>query len=194
MGFDGLHADIEFIGNLLVQLAGNDQLHDLALALRQLVEPAGDGVVALLAGGDLAVEFKGAFDAGEQVFVMEGLFDEVAGAALQRPDRHRHVAVTGDENDGQMRTDAVELFLQFQAAHFRHAHVEDDAAAQAAAPGAEEGGGRVEAGDLVTLAFKQPGHRVEHGFVVVNDVDDLLWRGHCSSSIGTVKRKAVPPS
>ena len=104
---------------------------------------------------------------------MEGLFDEIAGPALQGADRHRYVAVAGDEDDRQLRAQAVELLVQFEAAHFRHAHVEHQAAAHVAPIGLQEGFRRVETGHLVAFAFQQPGHRIAHRFVVIDDMDGL---------------------
>jgi hypothetical protein len=36
--------------------------------------------------------------------------------------------MTGDKNDGQHRTHAIEMLLQFQAAHARHANIQHEAA------------------------------------------------------------------
>jgi len=86
--------------------------------------------------------------------------------------------VAGDEDDRQLRTEGVELLVQFEAAHLRHAHVEDEAAVHALAVCGEETVGRVVAGDGIALAFEQPRHRVAHGLVVVDDVDGLQGMTH----------------
>ena len=42
MDFDSAHCDPEFVGNDLVQLAGQDLLHDFVLALGKLRQSAPD--------------------------------------------------------------------------------------------------------------------------------------------------------
>jgi hypothetical protein len=71
-----------------------------------------------------------------------GFSMKVAGAALQGSDRHRHIAVAGDENDREPRAERVELFMQFEAAHFRHPDIEYQAAAHIVVAGVQEGSRR----------------------------------------------------
>ncbi|MCY1561894.1 hypothetical protein D9M68_992120 [compost metagenome] len=60
-----------------------------------------------------------------QIRFIERLFQEIDRAFFHRRHGHRHVAVAGDEHDGQRGIAGDQLFLQFQAAHAGHAHVED---------------------------------------------------------------------
>jgi hypothetical protein len=80
----------------------------------------------------LAVQFGGAVDGVldpvEQGLIGKGLFDEVEGAIAHRPHRHRNAAVAGEEQDRQRRVVDAQHFLQFEAAHQRHAHVEQQTA------------------------------------------------------------------
>ena len=130
-------------------------------------------VVAFAPGGNLLVQFERPLDPGEQFLVVERFFNKVAGAALQGSDRHRHIAMAGHENDRELRAERVESFMQLQAAHFRHPHIQHQAAAHIVAAGVQETLGGIEAGHLVTFAFEQPGHRIAHGFVVINDKNGL---------------------
>ena len=109
---------------------------------------------------------------------MEGLFDEIAGAALQRAHRHRHVAVAGDEDDRQPGAQRLQLFMEFETAHFGHPDVEYQTTAHIAVPGAQEALAGVETGDAVCFAFEQPGHRVAHGLIVVDHKNGLLELTH----------------
>jgi hypothetical protein len=84
------------------------------------------------------VELERLVDAVEQVLVAERLLDEVDRAGLHRLDRHRHVAVAGDEDDRQDRVALVELDLQFETAHAGHADVEHQAPRPVVALGVEE--------------------------------------------------------
>ncbi|MCY1550562.1 hypothetical protein D9M68_868260 [compost metagenome] len=52
-----------------------------------------------------------AFDESHQLVFLERLLDEVQRAALHGLHRHGHVAVPGDEHDGQRRLALDQTFL-----------------------------------------------------------------------------------
>jgi hypothetical protein len=56
-----------------------------------------------------------------------------------------------------------------RAAHAGHADVQDQARNLAGVVGGQELLGAVEAAHLVAVALEQPGQRVTHGFIVVDD-------------------------
>jgi hypothetical protein len=56
-----------------------------------------------------------ALDQADQFFFLEGLLDEVHRAFFHGVDRHGHVAVAGDEDDGQRRLALDQAVLQLQA-------------------------------------------------------------------------------
>src|ERR1700679_638443 len=62
-----------------------------------------------------------------QVLVAKRLLDELQGPLFHRLNRHRNVTVTRDKYHRQHRTDGVEVLLNLQSAHFRHAYVEHQA-------------------------------------------------------------------
>jgi hypothetical protein len=110
----------------------------------------------------------------QQFFFLEGLFDEVHRALLHRRHRHRHVAVAGDEDDGQRALALEQAVLQFQAAHAVHADVGDQAGHFTRVEAGEEGLRRVEALDAIVLAFEQPLQGISHRFVVIDNIDSAF--------------------
>ena len=105
-------------------------------------------------------------------------FSTKSQASVQGGHGHGNVAMTGDEDDGQRGPERVQAFLQFQPAHVRHAHVEDQTAAHAVVASGKEGQGRRVGGDGVAFAFEEPGHGVAHGLAVIDDVNpEVLFMG-----------------
>jgi hypothetical protein len=80
-----------------------------------------------------------------QLFFLEGLLDEVHRAFLHGVDGHGHVAVAGDEDDGQGRLALDQAVLQLQAGHAAHADVHDQAGHFARVVARQEGFGRIKA-------------------------------------------------
>ena len=179
MHLDGLDADAEHVGDLLVELADDDQLEHLALALGELLEPArGVGLLQAAVAG-LALEAQALLDHAQHLALAEGLLDEVHRALLERGHRHRHVAVAGDEHHRQAAATPPELLEDLQPAHARHAHVEQHAAGHPRLAGGEEGLARLVRRHRVAVGLQHPGERVAQGFVVIDDMNDLVRRcGH----------------
>ncbi|MCY1297384.1 hypothetical protein D9M70_468210 [compost metagenome] len=66
---------------------------------------------------------EGALQALQQGLRAERLFQEVVGALAHRLDRHRHVAVAGEEDHRQVAVELLQAFEQGQAVHAGHPHV-----------------------------------------------------------------------
>ena len=81
--------------------------------------------LALYAKG--AVALNSASNGHEQLLPAERLRQESDGARFHRPDRHGNVAVTGDEDDRQLRIRLDELTLQIESAEPWQAHIEHEA-------------------------------------------------------------------
>jgi len=79
---------------------------------------------------DEAALFQGAADDFDEEFRREGFLDEIVGAVLHRLNGHRHVAVAGDQDDGQFRVKGEQFAQEGHAVHFRQAHVADHDAAE----------------------------------------------------------------
>src|SRR5690606_24161562 len=124
-------------------------------------------------------------------------------------DGHGHVAVSGDEHDGDGRVALDELFLQFQPAHARLADVDEQYADAVGVVALQELFGAADVLDAVAVGFEQPAKGIAYGFIVIDDVDQAwcLGNGHacnswessdgirtCGATRGRVNRKMVPPS
>src|SRR6185503_4609085 len=124
MKFDRLRGDEELFGDSPAGLRLENAIEHRAFTVAQMIE-----ALALAAGRDreplLSVE--GEADALEQRGVVERLFDEIECALLHRGDRHRHVAVPGDEDDGDALAAPHELVVERGSRHSRHADVEHEA-------------------------------------------------------------------
>ncbi|MNE19286.1 hypothetical protein D3C80_1123590 [compost metagenome] len=70
--------------------------------------------------------FQGAAQAAEQGFGAEGLFKKVVGAIAHGLDRHRHIAMAGEQDHRQVGIAGLQLFEQLQAVHAGHAHITED--------------------------------------------------------------------
>src|SRR3990167_2557929 len=168
---DRLDADAQVVGDLLVQAAGDDALEHLRLTRGQLGQQRVAAGRALVLGKGALGVFEHALDQAHQLVFLERLLDEIHGALLHGVHGHRHVAVAGDEDDGQGRLALQQAVLQFQAGHAAHADVHDQAGDFARVVARQEGFGGVEAPHAIVLALEQPLQRIAHGLVVVHDVD-----------------------
>ena len=179
MHFHRLDADAEHVGDLLVELANDDEVEHFTFALGELLHAArGVGLEQAFVAG-LALELQALFDQAQHVALAERLLDEVHRALLQRRHRHRHVAVPGDEDHRQTATPAAEFLEQLEAAHARHAHIEHDATDHVGRARGQEGFARFVGGNRVAIGFEHPCERIAQGFVVVDDVNNLVRRcGH----------------
>jgi hypothetical protein len=125
--FDGNLADAEIECDLLVEVAPYHFSQDFAFSRRQL-----------------CVAFDVLFDEAIRSFLRDIFLDrsrdrvkerlisyrlgkEVNGARFHRPDRHRDVAMTGQENNWPRTAVRGEVLLEIQPASSGHANIEDKA-------------------------------------------------------------------
>ena len=107
----------------------------------------------------------------KQVFGPERLRQDVDGAALHRPHRHRYVAAPGDEDDRQPVGVGAQVLLKVETADVGEKDVQHEAAAAIRRPSGEgvEKRGRVGKGHTrVAGLFERQGQRVAHSFVVLD--------------------------
>src|SRR5690606_17774890 len=113
-----------------------------------------------------------------------------------------------NEHDGQWRLARNEFFLEFQAAHARHAYVCNQYAHLVRLVRIEKLFRSAKAAYTVAICFEQPPQGIAYRFVVVDNEDGArgLWCSHacnswvssavlgaCGDAHGRVKRKMVPP-
>lgn len=66
---------------------------------------------------------EGAPQVADQGFRAEGFFQKVIGPFAHRLHSHRHIAMTGQEDDRQVAVCALQPGQQLQTAHAWHAHI-----------------------------------------------------------------------
>ena len=106
--------------------------------------------------------------------LLEGLLNKVDRAFLQSADRHRDVAVAGNEDDRQIGFSRKEMLLDLKAAHARHADVKHQNCNRVRIILRDEGFAAVIKLDLIVVCFEQPAKRVADGVVVIHDVNGTL--------------------
>ncbi len=105
----------------------------------------------------------------EQRLRIEGFFDEVHRASLQRSHGGGYVAVAGQHDHGDAHVVVDEPFLQLQAAHAGHADIGDQAAAALRRIGVEKLLGARERLHRQAGGVDQQREAVAHRPVVVDD-------------------------
>ena len=111
-------------------------------------------------------------DRAQQDLIVERLFDEVDHAGAHRLDGQGDVAVARDHHHRQGHTALFEPAYQVQAAHFRHPHVGDDAAALQRFRHLQEVQGRGIGAGRQVVHFQKETERGADRLVVVDEVDD----------------------
>src|SRR3569832_1788835 len=194
MGLHRLGAEAELGRDAFARLAVDHSVEDFVLPLGELRKTLARLVELRPLLRCLDGFLQRMLDAVEQGLIVERLFDEVHRAALQGAHRHGHVAVAGDDDDRHLHLLRVEVFLQLEAAHFRHAYVQHDAARLVIL----ERGEKVTRGfvglDRQTDRFDQPAQRLAHPLVVIDHISNCLCdRTHTSClANGKVKMNIMP--
>ena len=127
------HTDIQLIGNQLVGHAFNHQLHHVFFAVRQLIEATAHLFSPLQGGQMLGRQLKCLLHTIHQCVIRERLFAKIKGSALDRIHSGWHVRMAGQKDHGHgLHLAALEHAVeQRQAAHSRHAHIQQQAAGAA---------------------------------------------------------------
>src|SRR6266480_1091682 len=127
VGFYRDFADAELATDLLVQPAGDHQVHDLPFA-------TGEGRVTVSyspypppAIQCSAAALDGLADGAQQDVVAEWLRQELDSSPLHRLDGHRHVSVACDEDDGHIGTLRRDAILYVEGNKTRKPDVEHEA-------------------------------------------------------------------
>ncbi len=183
MDLDGALTDTQVGGHDLVGFAAGHHVEHLALAWRERFESLADHGPLLEHGAVGAVLLQRALNTVDQVLVAEGLLQEVERTGLHGLHRHRHIAVAGNENDRDHRAQPVELLLQLQAAHFRHAHVQHQAARLSGVVVLQEFAGRSQCRGHQPDGLQQQAQRAPDSLVIVNDEDHRRSLFHIGSSL-----------
>src|SRR5690606_456903 len=95
-----------------------------------------------------------------------------------------HVAVSGQENNGQTGLALAQLLEHFQAGQSIHTYVEQDAALRFGAQGMQKSLAAVPEFGVDLTGGEQPGQGIADGRVVVHDVDQRSALSHVRSRVG----------
>src|SRR5262245_64828229 len=127
MHFDGVLADSELVGDLLVEHSLGHELANLALAFGQEREPFGGVALRarlLLLGNGL---LTGPRQRLEQLRLIDGLDEKVEGAFAHRACRRRHVAFATEKDDWPGVSTPPQIVLNVEAALTAEAQIEEQA-------------------------------------------------------------------
>ncbi|MOA26036.1 hypothetical protein D3C78_1468020 [compost metagenome] len=117
MHFHRLHADVQRLGDLLVEQAGQHQLHHFLFAFGQrrqrLVQPR----FALVLLARNAVLLQAVLDLRQQALVVERFLQKIDHPQLERGHRVRHVAVAGQHHNRRAVRPCGQRLQQHDAAH-----------------------------------------------------------------------------
>ena len=154
-------------------------------------------------GAVLGVLLEGCVDAVEQFLIAERFLQEVEGAVFHGLHRHGDVAVAGDQNDGDQRAGAIQVLLDFEAAHLGHAHIEHETAVLIGIELGEELARPCKCNGVVAHRGHQHAQRTAHALVVIDEIDHRFafrflarWIRHVrvlSAATGSVNQKQAPP-
>ena len=172
MELDRSLPDVQVGRHLLIELAAHQVRKDFSLTRGEPIEMMAEPL-AMGSGVPIhPVLGEGAGDRVDQRLRLDRLGEEVDGAALDGAYRIAHLAIAGQEDDGQRILACRDHVLQIQPARTGQPHVEDDTA----------GGVGFEAGQKVVGARggphlesggpEQSRHRLGRWLVVVDDIDD----------------------
>src|SRR3989442_14067349 len=121
MDLDGDFAGAQLGGDLLVEEARDDQGHHLTLARRQRLVPPAQLSQLRPPAALRAVAVNRLLNGVQQLLVTEGLREKFHRPGLHGLHRHRHVALTRDEDDRDRGSRLGEFALEIDAPPPRHA-------------------------------------------------------------------------
>jgi hypothetical protein len=119
-----------------------------------------------------------ALDQVAQFVGVDGLRDVVEGALLQRAHGRFHRRERGDHDDGDVRVDAMDVFLQLHAVHAGHLDVEQRHVDALVLQRPQRFGRVAHGADLVPVLAEPVQERIAHGELVVDDENASGWRSH----------------
>ena len=124
----GALADAEIDGDGLVGETVRNSLEHLRLPWRQRVQPHIEFGELGASLASSSVEAQGLVHLGKQLLAIDRQGQEVQRTTPDCAYGRRNVAMARDEHDGQIDAHPGQLVLQIEAAHPRHANVQEQAA------------------------------------------------------------------
>src|ERR1700722_11478492 len=128
----------------------------------------------LLFSAPLAVLIERAHHGIQHVLVAKRLWEEVDGSSLHRFHRHRNVAMAGHEDDRNVNARLGQDVLKLKAVYAWQPDIEHKTTGSIRKLALKKCRGRAEYFDMKVHRLKQVGQSRPHGFVIVNDENDLF--------------------
>src|SRR2546425_5708006 len=178
MDLDGDFAGAQLGGDLLVEEARDDQGHHLTLARRQRLVPPAQLSQLRPPAALRAVAVNRLLNGVQQLLVTEGLREKFHRPGLHGLHRHRHVAMTRDEDDRDRGSRLGEFALEIEATQPGQAHIEDEAPGPIRTLAPQELLRRPERLDPEPDRRDQAPGRFANRPIVVDDEDDGVLGAH----------------
>ena len=176
MVFDRALADAEVGGDVFAGLAGEHQLHDLALARGQASKVRCCRLPPNRQLGRISNLLQGMLDAGEEFVAADRLLDEIRSPGSHGLDRRRHIALAGDHDGRKPHPFALKPLQQREPAHTRHPGVDQQALVAAGTISIEEGLGAVVDLDRPAISPEQITQRLAQRAVIIDHEDGRRLR------------------
>ena len=98
--------------------------------------------------------------------IVDGLFKKICGTGLERASRRRNVAIGGHDDHRQIGGTSAKFGVKFQAAHARHANIDEHAAKPLRVVGFQQILGICKDLRTEALQAEQKSERITHGRIV----------------------------
>src|ERR1700749_3642361 len=126
MNLDGRFGDADISSYLFVEPPACDLHHDLAFARAQRFKSFSNRLLCSLIVEASLIACKADLDGVDQILIAERFRQKLNCASFHRLNRHWNVAIPGDENDGDLNSQCVQLALKIGTALARQSHVQDE--------------------------------------------------------------------
>ena len=157
-------------GDHLVRLARDDEVSTSCSRGVSAANPGLQTRARLLSNSRPTRSFSIALcDPIQQVLIAERFLQEVHGTVLHGLHCHGDVTVSRDEDDRHQRAARIELLLQLQAAHARHADIKHEATPALGVEVGQELLRRAISQGRHAQCLQQQFHRAAYGFIVIHD-------------------------
>ena len=177
-------------GNLFVQHSEGDEAENLLFAASEggpcILEVSPVHVLLFFTLRALTSAFEMAFS---KASLLKGFSRKSTRAAFHGLNAHRNGPVGGDENDGKRILQPCEILLEFDAAQIRHLYIQDETPRSVFVPAFQELRGRSEGLHGIPCPSKQSFHGFSHRRIIVDDIDDAIFRFHGGSPSAASKVK-----
>src|SRR5689334_20898718 len=197
VNLDRLLDRAEIVGDLLVEASRYHMPEHLALAGCERCEPRYEEVHLGASLSVPALAFPGTIDRCQQCVGIDRLGQKIDCACLHGSHGGRNIAPAGEKDHGALDTLRGQRLLQRQAVKIRHRHIEDGASRPGGVVLAQKIPGRGKFPAVIARCAQQPGERLKHISVIIDEKHRKGIFGHCAATMtlcaGSTKTARAPP-